>query len=176
MDQRWRQTWGVHQRSLLLSWWLWILATDDSHLGSALPFIIDQIVFQVLPVGLLFAYCNGDLPAKNKDDFMFYFLRLENTFFFHSLSIYMYTHSFFWAYSLWNLMLRCSQSTSLTLSPCIFSFPSHHPYSFLPSLLPSSFPSLLFIFLLFLLMSWVVYSKPKALNIIPTLSKPNQSG
>lgn len=38
--------------------------------------------FQVIPVGLLCPYCNGDLPAKNKNDLIVYFLRLKNTFFF----------------------------------------------------------------------------------------------
>ena len=81
MHQRWRQTWRVHQRSLHLSWWLCILATYDNHLGSALPFIIYQIFFQVILVGLLCPYFSGDLPAKNRNDLIFYFISLKNTFF-----------------------------------------------------------------------------------------------
>lgn len=38
--------------------------------------------FQVILVGLLCPYCNGDLPAKNKNDLIVYFLSLKNTFFF----------------------------------------------------------------------------------------------
>ena len=79
-----------------LSWWLRILATHDSPLGSALPFIIYQIVFQAIPVGLLFSYCSGDLPAKNKNGLIFYFLSLENTFFFSfPLSLCVYSLLFF---------------------------------------------------------------------------------
>lgn len=168
---------------------------------SALHHLSD--FFQVFPVGLLCPYSNGDFPAKGNNDVDIQFPKFKE-YFFHStyltsnrilcsqssssklflllvsitpfLTLYIYIVAHFWA-SLLNLsVLGCSRSPSLSFSLPLFSCLPHLTTPLLFSLLffPSSFTSLLFIFLLFLNIYTHILcdlSMPMALNTTHTLRR-----